>query len=104
MDVRFTKQADDDIIDSYLYGFLNFGREQADRYEQSLRHVIGLIAENPRIAFIRMCQMYKLNALPAMTDQDIYNEIKQAVDIIFQLKRTPSGRCLQSVYFNVNNE
>ena len=30
MGVRFTRQADDDIIDSYLYGFLNFGREQAD--------------------------------------------------------------------------
>jgi len=53
MDVRFTKQADDDVIDSYLYGFLNFGQEQADRYEQSLRHVIGLIAENPRIAHER---------------------------------------------------
>jgi toxin ParE1/3/4 len=49
MDVRFTRQADADIIDSYLYGFLNFGQVQADRYEQSLRHVIGLIADNPRM-------------------------------------------------------
>lgn len=53
MDVRFTKQADDGIIDGYLYGFQNFGKEQADRYEQSLRHVIGLNTENPRIAHER---------------------------------------------------
>ena len=48
--VRFTAQADADIIDCYLYGFLNFGRNQAEHYEQSLRHVIKIIAENPRIA------------------------------------------------------
>lgn len=50
MDVKFTKQADDDIIDCYLYGFLNFGQDQANRYEQSLRHVMGIIANNLRIA------------------------------------------------------
>ena len=50
MKVRFTAQADADIIDSYLYGFLNFGRDQAERYEQGLRHAVGIIANNPRIA------------------------------------------------------
>lgn len=54
-------------------------------------------AENPKIALMRMCQMYKLNALPAMTDQDIYNEIQQAVDIIFQLKQNETDRHLESV-------
>ncbi len=32
MKVRFTVQAETGIIDSYLYGFENFGRDQADRY------------------------------------------------------------------------
>ncbi len=53
MDVRFTAQADADIIACYLYGFLNFGRVQAERYEQGLRHAIDLIADNPRIAVER---------------------------------------------------
>ena len=50
MDVRFSNQADTDLIDSYLYGFTRFGPKQADRYERSLRHAIDLIAENPRLA------------------------------------------------------
>lgn len=81
------------------------GKELLDYVGASLTGHCGSIttihAENPKIAFIRMCQMYKLNALPAMTDEDIYKEMKEAVDIIFQLKRTPSGRCLDSVYFKM---
>ena len=50
MDVKFSVQADEDIIDCYLYGFLNFGKAQAESYEQGLRHTISLIAENPKIA------------------------------------------------------
>ena len=50
MKVKFTAQADADIIDAYLYGYLNFGRDQAERYERDLRRVIDIIAENPRIA------------------------------------------------------
>ena len=34
MKVRFTAQADADIIDCYLYGYVNFGRDQAERYER----------------------------------------------------------------------
>lgn len=82
------------------------GKELLDYIGASLTGHRGSIttihAENPQIAFIRMCQMYKLNALPAMPDHDIYQEIKQAVDIIFQLKKTPSGRRLESVYYNKN--
>ena len=50
MKVRFTTQADSDIIECYLYGILNFGQDQADRYEQSLRQAFDIIAANPRIA------------------------------------------------------
>lgn len=49
MTVKFTEQAEADIIDSYLYGLQTFGHAQADRYEQSLRHAIDLIDENPRL-------------------------------------------------------
>lgn len=50
MKVKFTARADADLIDCYLYGFSNFGRKQAARYEQDLRHAVKLIADNPRIA------------------------------------------------------
>lgn len=79
------------------------GKELLDYISASLTGYSGAVtsihAENPQIAFVRMCQMYKLNTLPAMTDQDIYQEIKQAVDIIFQLSRTSRGRHLESVYY-----
>jgi len=54
MKVRFTQKADADIIDSYVYGFVNFGRERADRYEKDLRQVIDIIADNPRLAAERL--------------------------------------------------
>ncbi|MQX38136.1 type II toxin-antitoxin system RelE/ParE family toxin [Roseospira navarrensis] len=50
MDVRFTVKAEDDSLDSDTYGTTRFGRAQADRYEQGLRHAISLIAETPRLA------------------------------------------------------
>jgi toxin ParE1/3/4 len=50
MKIRFTARADTDIVESYLYGYSNFGRDQAERYERDLRQVIDVIAENPRIA------------------------------------------------------
>ena len=50
MAVRFTALAEADIIDSYLYGFENFGRDQADRYEAGLGQAINVIAANPSIA------------------------------------------------------
>ncbi len=50
MKVRFTTQADADIIDCYIYGLSNFGQGQADAYEQDLRHAIEIIADNPRLA------------------------------------------------------
>lgn len=50
MKVRFTLQAETDIIDTYLYGFETFGAAQAERYELALRRTIDIIADNPRIA------------------------------------------------------
>ena len=49
MRIRTTQQADLDIIDSYLYGFKNFGQSQAELYEQEIRNILDLIAENPRM-------------------------------------------------------
>ncbi len=50
MKIKFTRQAEEDIIDSYLYGHVIFGRRQAEVYEQQLRHVFDIIAENPQLA------------------------------------------------------
>lgn len=60
-------------------------------------------ANNPAIAFMRMTQMYKLNNVPSMTDEDILRELKTVIDIIVQITKTSSGRCVQSVYYKYAN-
>lgn len=56
-------------------------------------------ASNPQIAFMRMTQLYKLNNVPSMRDEDILRELKAVIDIIIQLKKTPQGRVITWVYF-----
>ncbi len=60
----------------------------------------SLHANSPELAFARMAQLIKLNNLPAMTDTEILNSIKQVIDIIIQLKKTPTGRKITAIYFN----
>jgi len=50
MPYRTTAQADQDIIDIYLWGCREFGQPQAERYHAGLAAALDLIAENPRIA------------------------------------------------------
>ena len=56
-------------------------------------------ANNPGIAFMRMTQMYKLNNVPSMSDEDILRELKEVIDVIIQIGKTPEGRRVQSVYY-----
>lgn len=56
-------------------------------------------ANNPRVAFMRMTQMYKLNNVPSMSDADITRELKEVIDIVVQISKTPKGRKVQSIYF-----
>ena len=56
-------------------------------------------ANNPRVAFMRMVQMYKQNNVPSMTDEDIMRELKEVIDIIIQINKTPEGRLAQSIYY-----
>lgn len=56
-------------------------------------------ANNPNIAFMRMAQLYKLNAISGMGDEDIYRELHAVIDIIVQLKKTDQGRRLTEVYY-----
>ena len=60
-------------------------------------------ANNPRVAFMRMTQMYKLNNVPSMTDDDIMRELKEVIDIVIQLNKTPYGRLADSVYYKHMN-
>lgn len=50
MPYRTTAQADEDIIDIYLWGCREFGQPQAERYHAGLAAALDLIADNPRIA------------------------------------------------------
>ena len=54
-------------------------------------------AGSPQLALLRMKQLYKLNHVPSMTDQDIIDEIRSVVDIIVQVKRLSSGRTITEV-------
>ncbi|OGT30623.1 MAG: P-type DNA transfer ATPase VirB11 [Gammaproteobacteria bacterium RIFCSPHIGHO2_12_FULL_35_23] len=61
--------------------------------------ITSIHANNPRVAFLRMIQMYKLNNVPAMSDQDILRELQQAIDIIVQLAKTTEGKKMVSIYY-----
>jgi toxin ParE1/3/4 len=50
MGYRTTRQADDDIIGTYLDGYRKFGRLQAERYHDGLAKTFGAIAWSPYIA------------------------------------------------------
>ena len=56
-------------------------------------------ANNPKVAFMRMAQLYKLNPIACMTDADIYNVLHEVVDIIVQVAKTHEGRRLVVVYY-----
>lgn len=62
-------------------------------------------ANSPMVAFMRMVQMYKLNNVPSMSDQDILREIKSTVDVVIQINKSKDwGRHAQSIYFKHANQ
>ncbi len=61
--------------------------------------ITSIHASNPRVAFMRMIQMYKLNNVPSMRDEEIDAVLNEVIDIILQVKRTPHGRKLVYVYY-----
>ncbi|HAT8326764.1 TPA: P-type DNA transfer ATPase VirB11 [Legionella pneumophila] len=58
-----------------------------------------LHANNPKVAFMRMAQLYKLNQVAGMGEADIYAVLHEVIDIIVQLQKTASGRQLVEVYY-----
>ena len=61
--------------------------------------ITSIHANNPRIAFMRMTQMYKLNNVPSMSDADILRELHSVIDIVFQIGKTTNGRKGISWYY-----
>ena len=61
--------------------------------------ITSIHANNPKVAFMRMTQMYKLNHVPSMTDQDILNELHETIDVIVQVEKSFGKRQVQSIYF-----
>ncbi|HDO8337945.1 TPA: P-type DNA transfer ATPase VirB11, partial [Legionella pneumophila] len=56
-------------------------------------------ANNPKVAFMRMAQLYKLNQVAGMDEADIYKVLHEVIDVIVQLQKTPDGRRLVEVYY-----
>lgn len=75
---------------------LDFLSASATGHEGSLT---SLHANNPRLALMRMTQLYKQNNVPSMTNADILREINEVVDIIVQVGKGPHGRRVQSIYY-----
>lgn len=75
---------------------LDFVSACATGHEGSLT---SIHANNPRIALMRMIQLYKLNNVPSMRDEAILQELQSVIDIIVQLKKTEAGRVVSSVYY-----
>lgn len=61
--------------------------------------ITSIHANNPKVAFMRMVQMYKLNNVPSMRDEDILKEISETMDIIAQVAKTRAGRKLTYCYY-----
>lgn len=49
MRYRLSDEAEEDLIDAFLYGIATFGVRQAERYRDALEYVFQLIADNPRL-------------------------------------------------------
>jgi type IV secretion system protein VirB11 len=79
------------------------GREILDLISSASTGHEGMLttlhAPNPRVAFMRMIQMYKLNNVPSMQDEEIRAILSEVIDIIIQVKKMPEGRQVHSVYF-----
>lgn len=65
--------------------------------------ITSLHANNPKLAFMRMTQLYKQNQVPSMTDAEILNELHAVIDVIIQLEKTSIGRKVQSLYYKYGN-
>lgn len=79
------------------------GREIMDLISSASTGHEGMLttihAPNPRVAFMRMIQMYKLNNVPSMRDEEIRAILNEVIDVIIQVKKMPEGRQVHSVYF-----
>ena len=60
-------------------------------------------ANSPKIALMRMTQLYKLNNVPSMTEADIMRELMQVIDVIIQVNKTKAGRQVQEIYYRDGN-
>ena len=49
MPYKLTPEADHDLIEIYVYGFLNFGEPQAEQYFSELKDCFQLLSETPFI-------------------------------------------------------
>lgn len=56
-------------------------------------------ANSPKVAFMRMAQLYKLNPVSNMNENDIYNILHEVIDVIVQVAKTSEGRRLVEVYY-----
>lgn len=50
MAIEFSRAAEDDLFDIFLYGIETHGLQQAERYKRLLDRTFGLLSANPNLA------------------------------------------------------
>ncbi|MGI2032767.1 type II toxin-antitoxin system RelE/ParE family toxin [Rhizobium panacihumi] len=50
MRLKFSVQAEEDLIGIYVYGAVQFGIEQAERYYADLQDTLEMLRQHPRLA------------------------------------------------------
>lgn len=60
-------------------------------------------AQNPRVAFLRMIQLVRLNNVPSMRDEDIERLLNEVIDIVIQVNETPDGRLSTWMHYKYAN-
>ncbi len=57
-------------------------------------------ANNPQGAINRMVQLYKLDTVTSMSEEEIRQQVLSVVDVVVQLKKIGSQRLITDIYFN----
>ena len=84
--LKLSKEADEDLRRTYLYGTETHGVDAADRYATRLGQALDLIAENPRIARQRDEFAGEVRAYPIRAHIIIYEIDEGAVVTVLRVR------------------
>ena len=79
---------DDDLIDIYIYGHVNFSEAQAEKYFYELESVFEFLGDNPLVAREQLVGNQLLRIHPHASHQIIYQQTNYGILIIRVLHKS----------------